>query len=734
MALDMSRFLTRFVDEAREHLQSLEEGLARLESHPGDAQNIAAIFRSAHTIKGSSRMLKLTTISDTAHKLEDLLGVLREGQVSHTAEMGRLMDRCVDTLAVLVDLVAAGQPLPPPDTALCAALSKAATVAPAETAAPGVTESAAAPPVALSPPETAVVADTTPPVSDATTSTPLKSPDSVRVRIAKLDELIKLMGEMVSSQAYLRQRLAESRLLDLQARELAQSHGETVAHSQALHQLYLAFRDDMANQELLMQALKDKALVMRMLPLSMVLDPTARMVRELGRDLGKQVQCVVSGGEVELDRQIIDQLGDPLVHMLRNAIDHGIESPEQRLAAGKSAHGRITLKARQDSGSVVIEVEDDGQGLQVEKIRQKALQKGLLEPHQAESLEPAQILDLIFMPGFSTSAIVTDLSGRGVGMDVVRKTIVEGLHGEINVQASAGKGTKFSIRLPLSLALMRILLCEVAGHPFAFSAQHIHELVRIPQSAILTMAERKVFVLRNMFIPLVGLAQLLNLPAVEGREARALPNSQADVLVVIVRGRQEKLGLIVDQLLDERDMVVKPMPEHMRRLALVSGMVMTGKNRLVSVLQAPALMDLVRSGRGERLVAVERSGAPERHNRHVLVVDDSLNTREIEKEVLEAYGYRVTLADDGLDGLQKARAQRFDAVLTDVEMPRMDGFSLTEQLRQSADYQGVPIIIITSRQKEQDKRRGIQVGASAYIVKGDFDQSNLIEILDNLLD
>jgi two-component system chemotaxis sensor kinase CheA len=724
MAFDLTRFISRFVEEAREHLARLGSGLATLERDPADREAINALLRSAHTVKGSSRMLKLAAITETVHRLEDLLGAVRDGRQPYTAELGRLLLRGVDALAGLVEHLAGGgapAALPAADPELCAALAAAAgspppAAGPLPPAAPEPT------PTEPAPTEPAPIAPNAPPA--------VRTPDTVRVRLAQLDDLVKLQGEVVSSHARMQQRL-----LDLQAliRALPPPPAEAgaadpwSAHGARLRGFAQALRDDVQAQERLMEELHDRALVMRMLPLAMIFDGAGRMVRELARSVGKEADCTVGGADIALDRQVIEQLGDPIVHLLRNAVDHGLEPPAVRTAAGKPARGRISLSARQDGNRVLIEIADDGAGLSCAAIRDKAVGRGLLTREQADALSDAETVDLIFLPGLSTAAIITDLSGRGVGLDVVKQSIVDELQGTVTVDTRPGAGTRFILGLPLSLAVMRMLLVEAGGLPFAFTARQVAELVRVPLPELLAIAERPMVVIRNEFVPVVPLAELLESP---GRRPGSVAEAGAgadSLLLVVVQVRGEKLALRVDGLLDERNMVLKPLPRHLRRFPLVSGMVMTGRNELVSVLHAPALLEAARHRR-----AAARSEAPATAAR-ILVVDDSLNTREIEKDVLEACGFRVTLAEDGVDGFAKAMAEPFDAVLTDVEMPNMDGFSLTARLRQEEAYRSRPIIIVTSREKEEDKRRGIQVGADAYIVKGAFDQRILVDTLRSLL-
>jgi two-component system chemotaxis sensor kinase CheA len=456
------------------------------------------------------------------------------------------------------------------------------------------------------------------------------------------------------------------------------------------------------------------------------------MVREMAHSLGKDVECIVSGSEIELDRQIIDKLSDPIIHLLRNAVDHGLETPLVRKAAGKSARGKVLLSARQDGGNVVIEISDDGGGIQVAAVLDKAVRKKILSAEKAAAFNEQEIIDMIFLPGFSTSSIITDISGRGVGMDVVKRCIMDDLHGVISVDSRAGAGSTFTLRLPLSLAVMRVLLVEINGIPFGFTAQYVAELLRVSESELMTVAERRAVVIRNEFVPVTELGDMLRIPPQHVRNAAKSPK-QGGLLLLVVRVRSEKLALVVDDLIDERDMVIKSVPEHMQKLGMISGMVTTGKNELVNILHVPMLLEMARKARGEKHISGPAAESPDARIFHVLVVDDSLNTREIEKDVLEAHGYRITLAEDGMDGLRKAQTGNFDAVLTDVEMPNMDGFTLTERLRQEENYRDTPIIIITSREKEEDKRRGILVGADAYIVKGDFNQSNLVDTLRNLL-
>jgi two-component system, chemotaxis family, sensor kinase CheA len=711
MAIDIKKFIARFVEESRDNIQKFDDGLSQLANDPSDKELINALFRAIHTIKGSSRMLKLTNVTDAAHKLEDVLDQLRSGDKAYSSELGEILQSSCDMIAGQIDDVHETGSASKPDQAVMKALD-------------GILESETLSVESETQEDSEIVPEEVPaPEGGEEKELKLKTSDMVRVQRSKLDELIKLMGEVVSSHGRLHQRLKVVKNIECQYGQ------DAVTDLQQLHEFGRDLRDDVFHQQLLMEELHSKALIMRMLPLSVVFEPAARLVREVSRSLGKKVTCKIKGGEIELDRQMIDKLSDPMVHLIRNAVDHGLESAEERKAAGKPETGEIQISAQQDGGWVLVEVRDNGAGISLDAVKKKVLDKKLKTEEDLEAMTDKQIMNLIFLPGFSTSAMITDISGRGVGLDVVKRNILDDMQGRIDVDSKPGEGSVFQLRLPLSLAVMRILLVDVAGQSFGFTAQNIFSLIEVQTEDILLVAERKAITFHNEFVPLLDLAQLLRIERKEKADKKVQH-------IVVVQVQNEKIALGVDALNDELDMVIKPLPDHLLSLSLVAGMVMTGNNELISILHTPTLVDMAAKQAGDRHPQESTNAGGDATGptaRHVLVVDDSLNTREIEKSVLEAHGYQVTLAEDGQDGLNKAMRTSFDAVLTDVEMPIMDGFTLTKALRETDQYAHLPIVIITSRAKEADKRRGMEAGADAYIVKGDFEQNNLINTLQALL-
>lgn len=713
MAIDLKKFVLRFIDEANGHLHTVKEGAFLLSSGQNTDAQIGEMFRAAHTLEGGARMLKLQSIADVTHQLEEILSELRDKKLEPNQNLGTLILQACDYISNQLAQLSASEgnnQLPPADVALCEQLARASR-GEIDTAADEVVKAPVEKPVTMPSLE----------ILDGG----LKQAGSVRVKLDKLDDLINILGEVVASHDRLEQQVQS--LVNLGPRI---SHMDVEQLRKQVLQFSRKLKEDFQVQHLQMYELYDVATTIRMLPVSMLFEPVSMQVRELAASLNKQVDCRILGGEVEIDRQLIDRLSEPLTHLLRNAIDHGIGEAAERVALGKSARGTITLTTQQDGRGILLRVEDDGRGLDYPAIRSKAVARGLVDAAVVDQLSELECNELIFHPGFSTSKIVTELSGRGVGLDIVRKTIVTDLQGTLQVHSRPGQGTTFIIRLPISLAMMRILQFEQQNHLFGLAAQYVVEVVKYSRGEVRDIAGRPAIILHNEFIPVISAAELLRINERPGGQNSSASNA-SDLLLIIIQNQFGKMAMLVDRLLDERSMMIKPLPKHMQQQPLVSGMVLSQDNQLVSILQVPVLMEMAQK-QGQ-----PRTAAPKPQVRqnswHVLIVDDSLNTREIEKNVLEAHGYQVTLAEDGFSGLQKARLTQFDAVLTDVEMPVMDGFSLTKALRAEDNYQHIPIIIVTSRAKEEDRRRGIQVGADAYIAKGDFEQDSLIETLKMLL-
>ena len=743
MVFDHSKFLARFVEEAREHCARLTDGLLALEKSPDDAETLNALFRSAHTIKGSAKMMKLTAVGELAHAMEDALDAARGGRIQSMPAASELLFKGLDALSALLDATAAGEQAEAPG-AICEELRRIA-VGGGDDAQdgqkaeePGKPEPPPSPDKDEPAGEVKTAAAAEEKRKDACTP---QAAQYLRINAAKLDELIRLMGEIISDHSRFRNEikqmretaLASARVMEAAASQLAKDPDrcpenrrlidQTESLRQALRQNIASVSNAVMLQEHLIGGLQETSLRMRMQPLSTVFDPLRRTLREIAREYGKDIDFVVSGGETELDRKITERIGDSLLHMIRNSLDHGLESPEEREACGKPPRGTITLSAFYDGGGAAIALRDDGRGLATSKIKAKALAKRLFDQETLNSMSRAEINNLIFLPGFSTSPIITDLSGRGVGMDVVRKNIVDELKGAIIMESKEGQETFFMLRLPLNLAVFPLFLLKAGDIQCALSASSIEEVLAITHEEIIQIVDKRAIRLRERLVPVEDLAAIL------GREPKSSA-SDHKVQVCVVRDGESRLGLLVDDVLGREEMVVKPLPAHIQNLRLVTGCAVGSGNGVISVLHAPEVMR--RAGELAR-PAHKAPTAEEEAGAKILVVDDSINTREIEKSILEAYGYHVETAEDGLEALTRTREALYDLVVTDVEMPRMDGFTLTARLRADERYRNVPVVIVTSREKDEDKQRGISVGADAYIVKRSFDQSNLLDTVRSLI-
>ncbi|MEA2134995.1 MAG: two-component system, chemotaxis family, sensor kinase CheA [Solirubrobacteraceae bacterium] len=651
MSIVDSEFLDIFRDEARGRLDRIVDTLLALENGSAAADAVDALFRDVHTIKGAAGMVGLDEIGALAHVMEDLLAGARQG--------GALPDGLVDPLLRASDSLRRhvegdGEPT----DALLAEL--AAAQAPG--AGPAVEAHNPAPPAA---------GQTAPAESR-----------SIRVPAEKIDTLLDLVGETVLHRRRLEHELG--------------AQGGTGGHGPVA--------DELDFGERLLDELKGAAIGMRTLPLSSIVTPLPRVVRDLAAETGREVELVVVGAETELDRAILEGLPDPLIHMIRNAIAHGIETPQERERRGKPARGRVELRAEQRGGMVEITVADDGRGISEETL--------------AEARRVGSLTEVLTQPGFSTAREVSGISGRGVGLDAVKEQ-VEGFGGSIEVRSEPGTGMEVILRLPLALALIEVLLVERAGNVYGFPLASVEEVLSL--GATLSLAGRPSIELRGNSILLADLAALL------GESAE--PPARAPVVVLSASGR--RVAIICDGLLGKEEVVVKSLGPLLSSLSIYLGAAILGDGR-IALLVDPAV--LVRSSTERGAAAAPVVSAAEPSLPRILVVEDSLTIRELQRSILEAAGYRVQTARNGRDALTHIDGDAaLDLVVSDVEMPEMDGIELTRAIRAHATRSALPVVIVTSLGDDEHRQRGIDAGADAYMVKQSFDQHDLLETVERLV-
>jgi two-component system chemotaxis sensor kinase CheA len=686
MSQPEAEFLGIFRDEANERLDSMSTALLAIEDGRSAADAIDSLFRDAHTIKGGAGMLGLDEICVLAHAVEDVLADARE----HGDLPAGLTDPLLRAGDALRGLVNGDQPADSGATAaLIAELSPEAAheSETAATAAPESAHTSEGPPLrvvqerALAP-----AGEGTPPFGErrnVTAEVQAAPSRTVRVPAEKLDVLLDLVGETVLH----RQRL-----------------GHLVATGDPSQREQLSDELDVGDR--LLGALQEAAIQTRTLPFGSITGPFPRAIRDIASAEGKEVELVVHGIETELDRVILEGLSEPLVHMLRNAVAHGIETPAERRDLGKPTCGRVLLAAEQRGGLVAVIVSDDGRGVSPELLAQAAREGSLV--------------DILARPGFSTRAEVSDLAGRGVGFDVV-KAHVESYGGSMQIESEPGAGLSVTLLLPLTLALLDVLLVERGPHVFGVPLASVQEAVAVTET--LSLTGRKALELRGISIPFGDLADVL------GADAPSLP-SRAPAIIVGAGGR--RVALACDRLIGESEVVVKDLGPLLDSVTGYLGGAILGDGR-VALLLDPASVTSART-RTRQSEVLEPALVEPGASRTLLVVEDSFMVRELQRSILEASGYRVVTAKHGLEALERlASNSEIDLVVTDVDMPEMDGLTLTEAIRASADWRSLPIVIVTSRASDEDRRRGVKAGADAYMVKDSFDQHALLETVARMV-
>jgi two-component system chemotaxis sensor kinase CheA len=754
------KLIATFQTEQREHLQTMMQGLLALEREPDGPQRQAIldeIFREAHSLKGSARAVGLTAVESLGHALEELLSLTKDGRLPFTPDLFDLLYQSLDAVELLVTQVESGSGATP--ASVLALLTRL--------------ETAVQQPIAPQP-ESPPQPSTAPTPSAYPLPSAAAADETIRVAVSKLDALMVQLSELVAVKIRAGQRLAEVEQLQQLAAawqkdwraQRAHYHrlvryGPDVGNGHPLPKelpLLLGFLDrnqeqlrrltvqsgalqrqfgnDLLRLSLIIDDLEEEIKRVRMLPLTTITTPFDRMVRDLARQQDKRVVLVINGGETELDKRLLEQIKDPLLHLLRNAVDHGIEPPAVRQQNGKPPQATITISAGQQGNNVIITVQDDGAGLDVARLRETAVRRQLYTAAEAAALSDAEAANLIFRAGFSTSARVSDISGRGVGLDVARQNVAA-LHGALTVAFMPGQGTIFTMILPLTLASSRGLLLTAGGQTFALPLATVERMLFVPPTAITHLEGREAIVEQGQPITLAYLADLLELPTTP---------APADRLTVVIIGVAEmRLALVVDSLVGEQELVIKSLGNQLARVGGLMGATMLGSGQIVLVLHAADLLKLAAKPVSSKQYAVNSypSSAnglqPTSSPKTILVVDDSITTRTLEKNILEAQGYQVRLATNGEEALSLLvmasslpDGRLPDVIVTDVNMPRLDGFGLTQRVKQDNRYKDIPIILVTSRDSTADKKRGIEVGADAYIVKNRFDQGNLLEMIEQL--
>lgn len=743
-AMDMSAFVGKFVEEARDRLKALSEAQLRLEQTPGNQDAMGESMRQAHSLKGSALMLGFTDISQISHQLEDLFVAARKDPSLLDGAAFDVVFGCIDVLSTRIEQLAKGALEPIDISEPCNQIS--ALLAPP------------AAPVRGSDPVSENVTGSDPMTNNVTGSHPMAADapapvagarvtemrQSLRVPVDKLDRLTHLAPEMVvqSLKAFerhaelrrlerilsrLRDRVREARVMPETAdvdrgAQLGEYADALDSLTRRMREFLVNFSDDRVRLNLITEDLRQSVIELTMLPVAHVFDAFPRAVRDLARAFEKDIELTIRGRETELDKKIIEQIAEPLIHLIRNAVDHGIETPAERVRLGKPPAGQFVLSAEQQGNRILIVLRDDGCGIDPAMLRGAAVRKGIASAADVARWTPQQLLELIFQPGFSTRESATDVSGRGVGMDVV-KSVVERLGGTVRIQSELNRGTTITLNLPLSLALLRVVLVEAGEELFAFPTAAVRRILQISGRDVAQLQQESVVDIGGEMIPACPLAAMLRLPA-------APEGSRQTMLVA--ETSEGRFAMLVDAVHEEQELVFKELRGPLRNQRTFTGAALLGNGDIVPILDVTALFDLASQGPAIGTAPAAERRAVSRRTR-VLVVDDSLVAGELQKNILIAAGYEAEIAPDGAEALDCLRQKEWDLVIADVDMPRLNGFELTARLRADERFRDIPVIIVTGRDSVDDRRRGFEVGADAYVLKREFDQSQLLDTVRRLI-
>jgi len=790
------KIMQTFSAEFNDHSRTLNNGFLELENNPSkEDQNqlLEELFRCAHSLKGSAQAVGLGRIAGFAGNLESALSKIQHGKLTPTPEIFDTLFSYLDMMkqAMAVQPGDGNRSAEQKDGRSGFAEAVQAQQAPASAAAvPGEGDDPAAAsdpepniphPTATGPeqapadrsaepskietsPEGSVQDRSLLPKDDSyTTVQPSHlldfSTDTIRVATEKIDTLMDGVGELLVARMFAEQRLEEVKTLQQKLIRWKKSWRSVRNHYHALRRkkssssvlaaplfeflghnrehlktldrgingLIGSLKNDHNHLALLTDNLQNKVRHVRMLPIDTLFDFFPRMVRDLARKRKKEISFRMEGGEFELDRHIIESIKDPMIHLLRNAVDHGIELPDQREKAGKNRRGTILLRAVRKGNTIVLNISDDGAGIDIDALKETAVNRKFLTVDEIDALSDQEAVELVFRSGLSSLTRVTDLSGRGVGLDVVRRNL-EVLHGLVRVDTFTGRGTTFTLTLPLTLATSQVLLVAVADQTLAVPIASVERIQRIAFSDIGCIDGKDAVSINNTALPLVSLARFLGLDA----SALERPESFIRTVPIVILGLGEKrVAFRVDRFLGTQEVVIKTMGRQLRRVPNIAGATTLGDGRVVMILN---VTDLLKSAHISPAITKRKPAeVREIRRRNVLVVDDSITTRTLEKNILENAGFSVLAAADGEEAWALIQNDPPDVIVADIDMPRMDGFDLTQNVKNNDRYKNIPVVLVTSMDRKKDRIRGMESGANAYITKQMFEQQALLETIEELM-
>jgi two-component system chemotaxis sensor kinase CheA len=742
-----------FVEEVREQAQRIAEALLRMEEDPSSIPvEIEELYRQAHSLKGSAGSLGISDLEQLAHWVEQVLMPVRRAAAPLSPG---LVDLCLQAMAAAQEripgLLADNAQGSTEVNAVIAALQRSAGSA--ESDSPASPAAAEGGDVAVAPPSPEPPSAAAPKVQDAAAAALRSATDgseAVRISIDRLiaferrsDELRALRGRLERHLSEASQLCQALERLATEARESTQLPAEIlVGQRDELRRLLRSTRtlrrellEDSESLQATTTEFDDNLRTMRLVPASLLVQPLTLAVREACRYSGRDATLEIIGDQVHVDRLLLEELKNPLIHLVRNAVDHGIEAREVREAIGKTGRGQIRCSIEQHGGEIVITLTDDGRGIDQAAVRSKAVERGLLTATQADALSEKQTYDLLLLPGFTTTETVTTLSGRGVGLDVVKMAVMR-LHGHLEIQSSPGRGTTVRVTVPMTMAASRLMLFAERDWVFALPQASISRVILVRREQLLPIGSHHILRLGSEAIKVARLRQLIGEPEQAGSGQSMQVTSMP---LLILRGPEStapggatggaggmRLGVLCERTLGESDLVLRALPAELQGRPPLSAVALLANGSAVFVLSAQSLMLLAEALPEQAPVARPRAGT-------VLVADDSITTRSLLRSVLEVGGYDVRTASDGDEALRVLANEAVSLIVSDVRMPRLDGLSLVSRLRADPRTAGIPVVLFSSSDSEEDRRIGLAAGANAYLTKGAFERGQLIDVVKDLL-
>jgi two-component system chemotaxis sensor kinase CheA len=752
----LKRLQATFRIEAEEHIRKLSSGLIELEKNPKNNKAIVlieTIFREVHSLKGAARSVNRNDIESICQVLESAFAKLKNEPISFSAVQFDLIHKALNTISNLIPDT--GKKTPDNNVELIKQLESFMEA----NQSGEITERKTAPvkEPALENTQSALPANKLSVQAESVEEESLQL-ETVRIQTAKLDPLFLQAEQMIQSKVAAAQRTADLKnindFIGLWKTELGKwdtrhHNGSEPLFKETIHWIHekldetagnltTLIHDMESDQRSLGYMIDDHVESMKkilMLPISSVIEVFPRLVRDLARAQDKEVELIVHGKEIEVDKRILEELKDPLIHLIRNCIDHGLKKPDERRKLIKPSHGTITLTFLVNDGhNLEITISDDGAGINEKKVIFAAIKAGIISKDDAEKLSPRETLDLIFNSGITTSPIITDISGRGLGLAIVREK-VEKLGGTVSVECKPDIGTTFRLILPLSLSTLRGVLVRTEERFFFIPTVNVKCVVKINNAAIRTAENRETILLGNEIIGIVKLSDVLGFndrtKAPFSQKGNMALSSDIVQLVVLKQG-DTQIGFKVDEIINESQILIKSLGKQLSHVRNISGATVLGSGKVVPVIHVPDLMKSALQTNVSAKESKEKETVSKRDYK-ILVIDDSITSRSLIKNIVETAGYLVETAVDGIDAYTKTLTGEFDLIVSDVDMPGMNGFELTAKIRKEKKLSELPVVLVTALESREDREYGIDVGANAYIVKSSFDQSNLLEVIRKLL-